>query len=727
MFSLPGHTRITNGTPRTSRSVPLPRATSLTPRPLPAPALPMTVRIICPDNGAGLSRDREYLAASFEKAGWTVTLADPRDRRPCDNCAVNVHVEIFAPHFVAAALRNVVIPNPEWWDLSWTPHLRRDSFEVWCKTADARRIFSELGAKTRHIGFVSADRKLDGSHKQRVFLHLAGNSPNKGGDLLLKFWRPEWPRLIFVAATTGSRANSPAPNITLVSARLSDEEVRRIQNECAFHIYPSRYEGFGHAPWEGLSCGAVVFTTDGPPFTEHVEAFHRIESVSTGPEGLIIGHEPTEDGLARAVDWAQCLSDAELAEESARSREAWLRNAQAATIDRHIAVLAEGEPLTDAPPIMVSAAANRPLASLPPLLYVGRVNCVTGQGTAARHQIHTLRHHGLRLQIADAGSCGSPDPQGCDAFVQSARASDPGITPRGTIYHAQPNTARTLRSESHPRPHILVSVWETTRLPVDWVRWINSYDQVWCATHWQRDVYRASGVKEGLLRVVPFAIDPALFPVASQRPRSSHTTFGSVFQWSERKNTAALIGAYLHAFSADDAVTLVLKSYEGDSPQSDVSARVAAIVGSFHLAKRAPRIQVVTEASDSAAMKAFYQSLGCYVSTHRGEGFGFPIAEALLWGVPVIATNWSAPAEFAAGCFRGVGYTLEPARNMDWQPFYDAGQLWAHIDVQNLAQAMREAHGGKLQNSAADFRKRCEALMRRAGESAASALGDLFR
>jgi glycosyltransferase involved in cell wall biosynthesis len=366
------------------------------------------------------------------------------------------------------------------------------------------------------------------------------------------------------------------------------------------------------------------------------------------------------------------------------------------------------------------------LSDLPPLTYVGRINCVTGYGVAARHQIHVLRRHGARFAVVDAGSASAPDPEGRDQFIQAARRSDANAEPtRGTIFHIAPNMVSSWKQRDMPRPHILVSVWETTRLPAEWVSTVNGFDQVWCATDWQRGVYRDSGVEERLLRVVPFAIDPSLYASASTKT-AGRTVFGSVFQWTERKAPAALIGAYLQAFTAADPVTLVLKSYEGDNPHGGVEGHVAAIVRSFRLRSEPPEIRVVTRSLTSGEMLAFYQSIDCYVSAHRGEGFGFPIAEALLSGRPVIATGWSAPAEFAAGCFRAVRYTLEPPRDMSWQPFYSIDQSWAHIDGADLVRAMRDAHAKKLQYSWERVRDTFAVLTNRAGAAAREALKEIL-
>lgn len=723
-FSLPAVRRFGR-----KRSNTLSEAPALQPSPVeninaPEPQLTDQARrsvcIIGADNGMGLSRDRDILVAAFRDAGWDVSLATS-DKHGNEQHTVNLHLETVAQRFLRTAPVNVIVPNPEWWSMDWNPILRQPSIRVWAKTEDAARIFKSLGAQVQHIGFRSMDRRDVGVPRQRAFLHVGGKSPNKGTSLLVSCWRSEWPQLIVV---TSQPVRSVLPNVTIVRRRTSDTELRRLQNECQFHIYPSAYEGFGHAQWEGLSCGAVVFATNGPPFSEHGDAFRLLDARPT-KNGFVSKSGVLPTSIAAALKWANGLTQEAIAECATHSRNAWEQNttAFAAAIDAAIAEI-EGPRLSLEP-----VAAPRITTELPVFNYVGRVDCVTGQGTAARHQLHVLRKRGLRFRVVDAGSCASPDPKCADPFVQTARKSDSDVKPGGTIIHLQPNTAERFHHDpSLPRPHILVSVWETSKLPAAWIPLINSYDQVWCATWWQYQVYRDSGIKESLLRLVPFAIDPSLYP-AQPRGRISDgkTVFGSVFQWTERKDPQGLIGAFLHAFTADDRVVLVLKSYEGDNPTTSVNAKVDAIVKSFQLPGKPPEIRAVSSALDGQGMADFYRSIDCCVSSHRGEGFGFQIAESLLYGRPVIATGWSAPAEYADGCFRAVRYTLEPPHRNEWQPFYTADQLWARIDVSDLAQSMREAHQKHITLPLDLFRERCSSLVERAGDAAYESLREIVK
>jgi glycosyltransferase involved in cell wall biosynthesis len=672
-------------------------------------------RIISVDNGAGLSRERAIVAQIFERAGWRVSYVHPHDAmNEVARVAVNVHLETCAPSVFDLADRNIVVPNPEWWvNEIWTPMLRHPSALVWAKTEDAARVFERLGGRVERVGFRSIDQQDLTVQRERAFLHVGGKSPNKATDVLVAAWRAEWPKLTVV--TSAPRYAGARSNVEVL-AHLSDEEIRELQNRHVFHIYPSRYEGFGHAQWEGLSCGAVVFVTEGPPFDEFPEAFQFLTSTEgvLAENRLIPWRMVKPESIEFAVKWSQALSDADLESLRQQARTVWEDRTKRFE--------------ENAASIVTTGRAAKKLADLPPLTYVGRVNCVTGYGTAARHQIHALRKHGAKISVFESGSTASPDPTDQDDFVRSVRRSDvEQRETRGTIFHIAPNFVERYRRD-FPRPHILVSVWETTRLPSEWVSIINQFDQVWCATDWQRDVYRHSGVNENILRTVPFALDPELYEVDPQpREKDGRTIFGSVFQWTERKNPIALIGAFLQSFTGHDPVTLILKSYEEDNPTTSVVNRVDEVVRMFNVRHALPDIRVISRPMSNRDMIDFYRSIDCYVSAHCGEGFGFPIAESLLLGRPVIATDWSAPAEFAKGCYRAVNYTLAPPHGMNWQPFYSVDQSWARVDVADLGRAMKDFCAGRVEYSIAKVRSTFAALTERAGEAANAALREVLR
>jgi glycosyltransferase involved in cell wall biosynthesis len=84
----------------------------------------------------------------------------------------------------------------------------------------------------------------------------------------------------------------------------------------------------------------------------------------------------------------------------------------------------------------------------------------------------------------------------------------------------------------------------------------------------------------------------------------------------------------------------------------------------------------------------------CFVSLHRSEGFGLAIAESMYLGKPVIATDWSASAEFlnaTNGCpVRAETVVLDRNHGP-----YAKGQTWAAPDVAHAAEWMQRLHADR--------------------------------
>jgi glycosyltransferase involved in cell wall biosynthesis len=144
---------------------------------------------------------------------------------------------------------------------------------VLAKTRLTERLFRNLGLPTKFIGFTSRDQ-FDGQvpRDYTKFLH-ASSSPCKGSKRLLEVWKahPEWPELVVVDPNNDEViASSGRPNIR-IAKWMPNPEFWQLQNSIGFHMCCSEAEGFGHYIMESMGCGAVTFTTNGPPMNELVQ------------------------------------------------------------------------------------------------------------------------------------------------------------------------------------------------------------------------------------------------------------------------------------------------------------------------------------------------------------------------------------------------------------------------------------------------------------------------
>lgn len=295
------------------------------------------VRLISRDNGVGLSRDLDLMQRLLAPLFPTQRVGLGSTGRTRVQVAAlwgqrllqgRVGLQIFServyPRCLALAERNFLLPNPEWFLPRWHPSLTKFDV-VLCKTRHAERIFSGLGCDSRYIGFSSEDRLLPTVPRQRVFFHLAGRSTAKGTQVLLETWRsnPQWPLLIVVQNPRTAGAQVRADNIDHRICVLDDAQLRRLQNQCLFHICPSETEGYGHYLMEALSVGAVTLTTDGEPMNELVTSQRGllIMPAQALKRDLVWRYYVDAEGIERAVVHALQLADSELNALSRRARE----------------------------------------------------------------------------------------------------------------------------------------------------------------------------------------------------------------------------------------------------------------------------------------------------------------------------------------------------------------------------------------------------------------------
>ena len=148
----------------------------------------------------------------------------------------------------------------------------------------------------------------------------------------------------------------------------------------------------------------------------------------------------------------------------------------------------------------------------------------------------------------------------------------------------------------------------------------------------------------------------------------------------ERKNPLAAIAAHRAAFGDRPDRILLLHVTNPHHFPADF-ARLQAHAGG--------NVKLRTRDLSRADSHALIACADIVLSLHRSEGFGLVPAEAMLLGKPVVATDWSATAEFLdAGCGAPVAARLIPAR--DGRGVFEApGAVWADADVDQAAGWLR--------------------------------------
>jgi glycosyltransferase involved in cell wall biosynthesis len=234
--------------------------------------------------------------------------------------------------------------------------------------------------------------------------------------------------------------------------------------------------------------------------------------------------------------------------------------------------------------------------------------------------------------------------------------------------------------------------WEISVWPKAWSRAFDLMDEIWAGSEFARAMYAKSTNLHVNIMPLGVSVDRGkLHPRSFYHLPDKKFLFLFVFDFNshlDRKNPVAILDAFAEAFpESNQDVGLVLKVMNSDA-------------GNFkwlsfqRLVKRDPRIILMEETLDRPDVLGLINACDAYVSLHRGEGFGRTLAEAMLYGKPVIATNYSGNVDFMMeGLSYPVDFTLQRIPR-DAYPFLELtdGAEWAEPDVEDAAQKMRDAY-----------------------------------
>lgn len=227
--------------------------------------------------------------------------------------------------------------------------------------------------------------------------------------------------------------------------------------------------------------------------------------------------------------------------------------------------------------------------------------------------------------------------------------------------------------------------WEETGYPFEWIQSFNQeLDGVLCTSHHVKKVLIDNGLRLPAF-VTANGCDHWESVNAEQYLLETTKTFRFLHVSScfPRKGAEAMLEAYGQAFSFEDDVTLVIKTF--DNPHNTISESLAACQQ-----KRSdfPHVIIIKEDLDESSLKSIYEQCDVLVAPSCAEGFGLPIAEAMLSGMPAIVTDWSGQRDFCDSTNSWlVDYHYAHAKTH----FGLYSSAWVNIDIDDLAKKMKLA------------------------------------
>lgn len=282
-----------------------------------------------------------------------------------------------------------------------------------------------------------------------------------------------------------------------------------------------------------------------------------------------------------------------------------------------------------------------------------------GYGVVGANLLLALQRRGVQVFL-------SPESDQLPPQVEPLRRPHPGHDRLGFYYDY-----RKQPQELGCEQVVLYTMCESTRVPENVLAAASRSAYVLVPCRQNADDLRDAGV-QAPVAVLHHGVDPAAFPYL-ERPARETFTFGTFGHLSPRKGTDVLVRAFRAEFRPSEDVRLVLKS----------SLDARAYEGAD------PRIRVVSAGVGHAALLDVLRGFDALVLPSRGEGFGLCGLEAMATGLPVIATDWSGPAEYLhATDSLPLSYALVDAGGVESNRTRYFGQ-WAEPDLDHLRALMR--------------------------------------
>lgn len=287
---------------------------------------------------------------------------------------------------------------------------------------------------------------------------------------------------------------------------------------------------------------------------------------------------------------------------------------------------------------------------------------------------------------------------------------------------------------------------ETDRCHPEWIAACNRMTRIVVPSTHVKNCLTSTGKVEKKLVVVPESYSKAMGETT--RTHVDDLKFSTSFNFlifgqvtgnnpeNDRKNVFYAIKWLCETFKDDKDVGIVVKTNVGRNTHIDmkiVRQTFEALLKEVRVGQY-PRLNILHGDMSDEEVSSLYrhESVKALVSPSRGEGYGLPLLEASVCGLPVIATRWSGHLDFLnQGKYIDVNYSLReihPSRIDD--RIFIRGTKWAHPieeDFKKKVKKFRESPGTPKE-WAVDLSKKLRSTLSQEAVNSLydSELGDLF-
>lgn len=283
------------------------------------------------------------------------------------------------------------------------------------------------------------------------------------------------------------------------------------------------------------------------------------------------------------------------------------------------------------------------------------------------------------------------------------------------IYVANVDEIPTLRKVFGALPsnayNILYPAWELSKCPDHWKDEIAEFDELWAPSNFVSEAFKNVYSKE--ITVIPHPVD-VKFDCLLNRSYFNLPDSAFIFyfpfdfrSYITRKNPFMLLHVFEKIFESHphQDIFLLIKVIGETSSESAIE-NYSELEDVIKKSMFRNRVRLIKGFLSENEKNNLLRLSDCLVSLHRSEGFGLSLAESMLLGKPVIATEFSGNLDFMkpTNSFL-VDYKLIPLQENDYPE--SAGQEWAEPDekqaIDHINRLLESPQLGKQIGSQASF------------------------
>ncbi len=464
------------------------------------------------------------------------------------------------------------------------------------------------------------------------------------------------------------------------TGKLSDESLLALYRQSDVFLCLSKHEGFGMPLIEAMQCGLPVLARESSSVADTLGGAGWLFEADRHPYHIAAGISTlmTESSLRRSLLAAQ------------KKR---LQQFSKDQIKRRLAdYLAELNIDTPAPIIENASAASEVWQ------VEGPFDSSYSLAIVNRELARALHYEGIDVVLRSHEGAGdfAPNPDFLESDPLTAKlhasaaaklASDriPDVALRfcyPPYANDMPAGLRVMHSYG----------WEETGFPLKYVDEFNRrLDLVTVLSESVAKILRDNGVRVPIV-VTGAGVDHLLqnkadIPVELPADLASQLRgfcFLHVSSSFPRKGIDVLLRAYEQAFTSKDEVTLLIKTFP--NPHN----KVAEILETRRQSNPDfPHVVLINEDWPQKNMLSLYQRSHAFVAPSRGEGFGLPMAEAMLFQLPVITTAWGGQLDF---CNEQTAWLCDYKFVKADTHLGLTHSLWAEPDLDDLSAKLKQVY-----------------------------------